>query len=286
MTFQYKFKQIQENLGPILLSALSLFLSFKIIQPLALSLNPIFHLLSSRGIGKIAFTIMVIWQIILLFSCLPKKFLEKFLNIIFFFKEKSWFSKLALYFAVFFSAYMIFQIFFLHLGYIQYDPNWGIINITLLFQIVFGIFITFFLAWTEEAIFRGAIYTYLNQFWNIYTSILATSLIFMFAHDLSNPLNLITKNWRLGLGLFLLGFLLNQIFVISGKLYTAMGAHMGLVAVKVFFRKAPFLTFVITKNLPYWLHSDLRQSPIIHLAFVIIIMITAINSYFNPSRQH
>ncbi len=278
MPLQLVFKQIKKNLGPIVLSVLSLFISFNLIQPLACLLDPTFNLLSSRGIGKIAFTIMVLLQIFLLLACLSQKIFDKFLGIVFFFNEKAWLSKLTLYFALFLSAHMLFQISFFFLGYIHYNPNWGTTNITLLLRIAFGVFVTFFLAWTEEAIFRGMAYTYFNQFWNKTPSMLITSLIFMFSHDLSNPLNLVTKNWKLGLGLFLLGLLLNLIFVTTGNLYTAMGAHMGLVAVKVLFRRAPFFVFASSKNLPFWLHSDLRQSLLVHLLFSIIITIVFIQS--------
>jgi len=281
MHLQLVFKQIQKNLGPIVLSVLSLFISFNIIQPLACLLDPTFNLLSSRGTGKIAFTMMVILQIVLLLACLSQKLFDKFLEIVFFFNEKAWLSKLSLYFALFLSAHMLFQITFFFFGYVHYNPNWGILNITLLSKLAFGILVTFFLAWTEEAIFRGMIYTYFNQFWNKIPSMLVTSLIFMFSHDLSNPLNLVTKNWKLGLGLFLLGLLLNLIFVTTGKLYTAMGAHMGLVAVKVLFRRAPFFIFATSKNLPLWLHSDLRQSLLVHLAFVFIIVIVLTQLYKN-----
>lgn len=281
MHLQLILKKIQKEIGPIVLSVLSLFISFNIIQPFACLLDPTFNLLSSRGIGKIAISVMVILQIVLLLACLSQKLFDKFLRTVFFFNEKAWTSKLALYFALFFSAHMLFQISFFFLGYIHYNPNWGSLNITLLSKIALGFLVTFFLAWTEEAIFRGMVYTYFNQFWNKIPSMLVTSLIFMFSHDLSNPLNLVTKNWKLGLGLFLLGLLLNLIFVTTGKLYTAMGAHMGLVAVKVLFRRAPFFIFAISKKLPFWLHRDLRQSLLVHLAFVTIITIVLARLYKN-----
>ena len=99
-----------------------------------------------------------------------------------------------------------------------------------------------------------------------------TSVIFMLVHDLHNPLNLITKDWKLGLGLFLLGVLLNLIFVLSEKLYTSIGAHMGLVSVKVLFRRIPILKFYPTDQLPFWIHQDLRQSLLIQLFFLTTII--------------
>jgi hypothetical protein len=92
----------------------------------------------------------------------------------------------------------------------------------------------------------------------------------MLCHDLTNPLNLITKDWKLGLGLFLLGMMLNIIFVITQKLYTGMGAHAGLVFVKVILRRARFLVFLPAAQLPCWVNPDLRQSVLIHIMFVAV----------------
>jgi hypothetical protein len=49
-----------KNIGPILLSALSIFMSFFIIQPIALYLDPTFSLFANRGIGKIGITVLVL----------------------------------------------------------------------------------------------------------------------------------------------------------------------------------------------------------------------------------
>ena len=157
------------------------------------------------------------------------------------------------------------------MGYAYYNPNWGKFNIELILKLLWGFFVVFMLAWTEETIFRGISYQYIAQQFSKITSIFIASLIFMLAHDLYNPLNLITKNWKLGLGLFLLGFLLNTIFVITGKLYAGMGIHAGLVFVKVVLRRARFIIIPIS-GLPFWANSDLRQSLLIHILFLILII--------------
>lgn len=259
-------------IGPITLSALSLLLSFFILQPLALFLDPTFNLLASRGIGKVAFVSMAIYQILLLLAVLPSEFLQRFFKRnLFFFKEKRWFSRFSLFFTLFFFLHACLLLIFYLTGYVSYNPSWGIFNAKLVAKTLFGLFVVFMLAWTEELIFRGTIYPYLKQYYKTLSSLFLTSLIFMLVHNLRNPLTLLTTEWKLGLGLFLLGVLLNQIFVITKKLYTGMGAHAGLVFVKVILRRAPFLYFIPAHQM--WLFSkDLRQSHLVHLLFAIVII--------------
>jgi hypothetical protein len=53
-----------------------------------------------------------------------------------------------------------------------------------------------------------------------------------------------------------------------------MGAHAGLVFVKVALRRAPLIIF--SQHLPWWVHSDLRQSVLVHAFFMIIIILLLI----------
>lgn len=263
--------KISKSLGPIVLSALSLFLSFLILQPIAFLLDPSFDLLASRGISKVAFITMVIYQILLFILLQPQNFLTQFFerNLLFF--RERWLPHFSLFFISFFSLHA-FLISLLYLsGYLTYVPHWGIISLSLIGKTIFGLFVVFMLAWTEELIFRGTIFPYLTQYYSTLTSLFVTSFIFMIVHNLRNPLALLTTDWKLGLGLFLLGLLLNQIFVITKKLYTGMGLHAGLVFVKVILRRAPFLEFVDQNKWTWWVHKDLRQSHLIHILFIITI---------------
>ena len=70
--------QLLKSGGPIVLSAFSLFLSFHLLQPLALYLDPSLDLLSRKGLGKWAFISMIIYQILLFMSIQPKAFLKDF----------------------------------------------------------------------------------------------------------------------------------------------------------------------------------------------------------------
>ena len=264
--------QAYKTFGPMLLSVLSIFTAFIILQPIALNLNPSFNLMASRGIGKVAFVSMVILQLILFLIIQPLPFLKKCLNtFLFFFKKITWFKTFFFYFSIFFILHALLLALFYNLGYAYYNPKWGLFSIHLILKLIWGFFVVFMLAWTEETIFRGISYQYIAQQFNKITSIFIASLIFMLAHDLYNPLNLITKNRKLGLGLFLLGFLLNTVFVITGKLYAGMGIHAGLVFVKVVLRRARFIVMPIS-GLPFWINSDLRQSLIVHALFLILIV--------------
>jgi len=267
-------KQILNLLGPLSLAALSLFVSFIILQPIAIFFHPTFHLLSSRGVGKITFTTMVILQLLLLLTYLPKKFLNKLLRInVFFFTEKNCLKLFFRYFAIFFFLHVAILFLTYLFGFAQYNPNWGSFTISLIARTMFGFVVTFFLAWTEELIFRGVIFPYFCRYLTCFSSLITTSTIFMFAHNLSNPIDLITTNWRLGLGLFLLGMLLNLVFIDTEKLYTGMGLHAGIVFVKVILRRAPFLIFLPANFLPFWVCKDLRMAPLTHLLFFITILI-------------
>lgn len=278
-----------ECIGPIALSALSLFISFLLIQKLAYFLDPKFDLLASRGLCKVAFVFMVIYQIVLFLFIQPQQFLTSFFkrNLFFFFKEH-WLIPFSRFFLSFFSLHALLLTLLFTLGYVVYSPSWGVFNLFLVLKTLFGLFVVFMLAWTEELIFRGTIYPYFTQFYSTFSSIMLTSFIFMLVHNLANPLTLITTEWRLGLGLFLLGLLLNQVFVITKKLYTGMGLHAGLVFVKVVLRRARFLIFVPATQWPWWLHSDLRQSTLVHTLFLIAIIYLFIRHksvFFKPLIQ-
>ena len=265
-------KNLKKILGPITLSALSIFLSFLFIQPVATWIDPSFTLLANRGIGKIALVSIVILNVILLVALGSKEFFKKFWETNFyFFKNGKWLTSFLKFFSLFFALHVLTLSSFIYLGFANitgYSCKW-----TIVFSLLFGFVATFFLAWTEELIFRGTLYQmFAQQMSPLYASALA-SFIFMLAHDLSNPLNLITVNWRLGLGLFLLGWLLNIIFICTGKLYTGMGAHAGLVFVKVILRRIKIISFMPAAQLPFWVNADLRQSLPIHVSFALIIVI-------------
>lgn len=263
---QHYYNKNWKALGPIILSACSIFLTFNIIRPIALLLDPNLNLLASKGFGKIIFSFLAIFQVLLFLITQSQSFIDKFLKIsVFYFKDKDFFYKISKYFVVFFSFHWLVLLAFCNLGYVNYNPHWGTLSWPLIPNIIWGLFATFFLAWSEELIFRGMFYPYFAQFWKPITSLICTSFCFMFVHGLENPIIFFLSDYKIAFGLFLLGVLLNTIYVISGKLYTGMGVHMGLVAVKVILRRMPFLTFM-----------DLRQSSIVHFLFISITLLLII----------
>lgn len=272
-------KKFTKAFGPIILSALSLTITFNILQPFACLLDPSFNLLSSRSVGKIAFTTMAILQIILFLVMLSSKFLRNFLKTnVYFFSEKGFLKKFFKFFILFFSLHVLLLFLFYLFDFANYNQFWGSFNFSLFVRIIFGFIVTFFLAWTEELIFRGTLFPYFEQTLSTFSSLCITSLMFMFVHDMRNPFNLITQNWQLGLGLFLLGFLLNLIFIETRKLYTGMGAHAGLVFVKVILRRMPILIFLPMANTPFWVNRDLRMSNLVHITFIIAIILMIIRN--------
>lgn len=260
-----------KSLGPVVLSALSIVISFLIIQPLATWIDPSFSLFANKGIGKIGITILVIAQIMWLLLMAPRTVWRQFITTNFsFFLSRSWLKTFFSFFIVFFVAHVCFLGCFFATNSAMLELTClKLITPSLFLKIAFGFIATFFLAWTEELIFRGAVFPLINQHLSAIPSALIASGIFMAAHDLSNPFNLVTVHWQLGLGLFLLGFFLNLIFIITKKLYAGMGAHAGLVFVKVILRRLPLLTFAPLSAMPWWLDKDLRQAPLIHGALLM-----------------
>lgn len=272
-------KKFIKAIGPILLSALLLLTVFLILQPIMLTLKPEYSLLSSRGLGKVIFITLVISTILGFIFTQSKSFVKSFLETnLYFFKDKNFIKLFFKYFSVFFLLHALLLFIFYISEYAIFNNNWGQFNLILILKILFGFFVVFMLAYTEELIFRGTLFPYFEQHFSTFTSLITTSVIFMLVHDLKNPLNLITKNWQLGLGLFLLGLLLNLIFIKTRKLYTNMGAHAGLVFVKVILRRAPLLIFLDQNSLPFWVNKDLRMSILIHaLFFGLILYLIIIN---------
>ena len=272
-----KMQKIWQVTGPILLSALSILITFIFVQPVACWLDPTFSLFANRGIGKIGITVLVMWHIfLLLFNC-DKKLLRDFWQTNFlFFKNANWIKPFCLFFSISSALHILFLTLLYFLGCIIYTPVQINYNLSFAIKMLVGVIATFFLAWTEELIFRGTVYKFFVQALSPVTSAVFASLIFMLSHNLSNPLTLVTSDWKLGVGLFLLGLLLNLIFILTGKLYTGMGVHAGLVFVKVFLRRVPFVAFLPPEQLSFFIDKDLRQALCFHLAFILVDIILII----------
>lgn len=262
-----------KSLGPVVLSALSFGIIFFLLEPLARLLDPSLTLFASRGAGKIVQVILAIFHVILLISLQSRDFVATWFNKnIRFLGSIAWLKYFLSFFGLFFTLHTSLLGALWLAGYTQFNAAWGNCSASLFISIAFGFLVTFMLAWTEELIFRGTVLPLLKQFLSPLESIFWSALIFMLCHDFSNPLNLLTVDYKLGLGLFLLGFMLALIFHISGKLYCGMGAHAGLVFVKVIMRRAPLLIYLPASQLPWFVNQDLRQSFLVHALFVLVIV--------------
>ena len=160
-------------------------------------------------------------------------------------------------------------------------PN--LLSTSFWYTIGLGIPITFLLAWSEEIIFRGIFFTYINHYMDMLPSILCTATFFMFAHNLQAPWQLIGRDWRLGFGLLLLGILFNQIYVCTQRLSYAIGAHMGLVLLKVVLRKLPCIQYNDTATWGYSMHTDIRQAGIAHA--LLLTAIVVLTYYYGTRKQ-
>lgn len=274
------------KIRPMIYSALFLLGNTFLIQYVGSLYNPSFNLLASRGFEKIIFTTLVIGHALALALTKSKEFFKKSLTInVYFLWQSKWIRSFLSMFFIFFSLHALMLFCIGSAGYLHYNPAYHV-TLSIIRSIGLGFIVTFFLAWTEELIFRGILFRYINQILPPLTSVFIASLIFMFAHDLARPWNLITVHWHLGLGLFLLGMLLNLLFLISGKLYISMGAHAGLVFVKVILRRIPLIKYLPTEQLPWWLAIDLRQSHLTHILFGLTILLLLGYYTANLLRKH
>ena len=118
-----------KSLGPILLSALSIFISFLIIQPIACFLDPSFSLFANKGIGKIGITILVLIHIFCLLFTAPKTIWNSFIKTNFsFFLSRVWLKKFFLFFLVFFTLHAVFLSAFLLTGAATLAPLRGVLG--------------------------------------------------------------------------------------------------------------------------------------------------------------
>ena len=269
--FRSAFQATGKSFGPIIISALSFILSFAILHPFALFLDPSFSLYALSGIGKLAVMTAGI-MLALSFAAIQQR------SLLHAFRDAATWPASLKHLKTFFRFAGTFAA--LHLlvlggywltGWATFQPNelpqlfsrWPLILICCV-----G---TFALAWAEELLFRGLIYHYFRQHYTVLPSAIIASFIFMLLHDLHNPLNLLTVRWQLGLGLFLLGLFLNLVMVWQRSIAAGAGVHAGLVIVKAILRKIHILP-VLAGSL-YWFPIDLRQSFFTHIMLFIGIVL-------------
>lgn len=261
-------------LGPLLLSALTFFLSYLLLQQSITLLGWNLSLLSEKNWGKIFFTLMVFFQIFLFFSIQEKKNGQKVYELIFgIFRSADSLSSFFTYFSFFALFHFCTILFFVYLGYARLLPISHQLTSSFFLKMVWGCIATFFLVWTEESIFRGALYLYFRRFHGSLTALLITSFCFMVAHSFVDPIIFFTQERSIALGLFLFGMMLNAIFLLTGSLAAGMGAHAGVVIVKVLQRKIEWVSFMPCIQSIWLVDGDLRQSLLAQLMFFFFFLI-------------
>ena len=126
------------------------------------------------------------------------------------------------------------------------------------------------LATTEETIFRAFILRYLR--WKAspmvtLSALLASSAIFSLSHLIALQGAVSQPDYpSLLFGLFLLGFLLGTVYLVTGSLSCSIGIHAGLLGFKVFLRRTELLI-----QQDSWLTggSDLRTGPAIWVLLLL-----------------
>ena len=244
-------------------------------QYIGSTLDTSFDILASKGPGKVLFILFMINSAALCMwltgaaSFYP--WLKKNLGWL---TSSNWLKPFFMLFTPFFILHCLILTWCVATGYATYLPaGWSAINFFWFARIGFGFLATLFLVFAEELVFRGTLYEYLRTYTSPLVAIFSTSLCFSLAHNVLAPHLLITHEWRLGLGLFLLGMMLNILYIVAGNLYTAMGAHAGLVFVKVILCRLPIISFAPAANTTLLFSTDLRQSLIVHGLLVLTSII-------------
>ncbi len=230
-----------------------------------------FFILASKDLGKIVFTLLAFGALAHFVHQQSKTFRTAWLKRNFYFLgDGAGLRRFAAFFLLFFGAHVAFLALCSVLGFASLQGVAVPSTLALTGKLIFGFFVTFLLALTEEIIFRGTFFYHFKRWMSELNAVLLTSLFFMTVHFLPNPIMQIYHDWHTALGLFLLGTLLNLINIKWGTMYANIGCHAGLVFVKVVLRKIRFFAFVSPSLLPWFLHADLRQAPIVHFFFAII----------------
>lgn len=264
-------EKIIQFFGPVVLSALSIVGNFFFISFIMSFIDPALSLFATRGIGKITSTLVVLVHIAVFASTWPQELWDVFKQrCLLFLTKKTWHKSFLQIFGLFAGIHLVILLALGLTPYAQFVLNINVITPKILLSVLFGFIATFFLALTEEIIFRGLVLIHFQQYMNNFWAVIASAVIFSLAHDITAPWNLLSSDILLGVGLFLLGILLAQVACISGGLVHGMGLHAGLVFIKVIHRRIPLIDY--SDTLPWWLNGDLRQSLLIHLLFLSAII--------------
>lgn len=258
--------------GPLIIAALSLFFWSYSIQTIICYFNLGINILSEKNIGKIIFTFLALLHVDLFLRLQKKKYADSFYKTTFgLFTLWSSLTDFFSYFGLFFFIHLVVIALFVSMGHALFIPFFHALKYGFFKKAVWGFVATFFLVWSEEAIFRVALFSHFNRFISVRPAIFVTSFCFMVAHSFQDPVHFFVHEWRIAIGLFLFGVMLNSLYASTGKIITSMGAHAGIVFVKVLQRRILFVQFLPNINSVWLLDGDLRQSLLAYLLFSLCI---------------
>jgi membrane protease YdiL (CAAX protease family) len=221
---------------------------------------------------------MVMLTIDLFLRFQNKKYLSHFYQTVFgIFRWRS-ITIFGFYFFLFFLFHLATITLFVGMGHAQFIACLDGLTSSFFLKAVWGFVATFFLVWSEEAIFRVALFNHFHRFLKTIPAMIITSLCFMAAHGLVNPYHFFVHEWRIAIGLFLFGLMLNSIYVKTGNVMANMGAHAGVVFVKVLQRRLFFVQFLPHIQSFWLIDADLRQSVLACIFFFLITLYSVFSS--------
>ncbi|MBL4587959.1 CPBP family intramembrane metalloprotease [Candidatus Babeliales bacterium] len=261
-------QKIYRSVGSLIAAALSLFLWSYAFQAGVYYFDLGINILSEKNMGKIIFTFLVLLHVDLFLRLQKKEYVDTFYQTMFSFFY-SWRSLISFfyYFFLFFLIHVAVLGLFVSMGHASFISFSSSLSYYFFKKTMWGFIATFFLVWSEEAIFRAALFNHFNRFVSVKPAIFVTSLCFMVAHSLQDPVHFFIHEWRIAVGLFLFGVMLNSLYVSTGKIITSMGAHAGVVFVKVLQRRILFVQFMPQISSIWLIDADLRQSLLAYLLF-------------------
>ena len=199
-------------------------------------------------------------------------------------------TMLALAWSVVIAAYAVVGM----LGFVQWSSEgWEAMNLHIAERAAVALLVVLVLATTEELMFRVFLMRYLR--WNTSAAVTVgavvfSSFVFASLHKLGEPAAWFSvEEFKLFVGLFLLGVLLCVTYIVTGSFWCAVAIHSGLLGSKAFLRKTNLINVETGSS---WLigdSADLRRAPIVWLLFIglavaIYLMSRTLNARFAIER--
>lgn len=247
----------------------------------------------TRGAGQVAMLLTVLLMVLAFMQFVARDSLVAFFNLYMAHWKRAlagFLTMLAFAWAVVIGAYAIIGA----LGYVNWSAEgWAAMNLHIMERAIVAVLVVLVLATTEELMFRVFLMRFLR--WNTSAAVTVgavvfSSFVFASLHKLTDPLAWFTaEEFKLFIGLFLLGVLLCVTYIVTGAFWCAVAIHSGLLGSKAFLRKTGLIEVEIGTS--WWIgdSADLRRAPVVWLLFVglavaIVLMRRTLNAKFAVER--